>query len=290
MVCQVCGKDEGVWANFGNHSQICKECTAQGQNQLKVLATSVGCVTTWNQQHADGWLALYDEIIHKYQVPPADATRARDEILNGIFKLVESQQPITDADVEYMAAQGHRYHMTRSECPELADTVFRIDLRQAIQSWDIGKPIEKQCTALVLAKGEICYWEEPAGLLVQRTQREYVGVYGSVRIGRVRVGGFKGVPIDKTMRDDGGTGVLHVTNQRVCFTGLAQAVAIPFAKIVSLAAFSNGFEVHPTNDKKPGIFLVPHPELTVELLNRASSSKGVDDSGPKRSKMVPSVA
>ncbi len=287
MVCQVCGKDVGVWANLGNHSQICKECTAQGQNQLKVLATSVGCVTTWNRQHADGWLDLYDEIVHKYQISPADATRTRDEILNGIFKLVESQPQFADSDLQYLVALGQRYHITRSGSPEVADTIFRIDLRQAIQSWDSGKPIVKECTALVLAKGEICHWEEPAGLLVQRTQREYVGVYGSVRIGRVRVGGFKGVPIDKTMRDDGGRGVLHITNQRVCFTGLAQAVAIPFAKIVSLAGFSDGFEVHTANEKKPGIFLVPHPELTTDLLKRASSNKGDDDSSPKRSKNCP---
>jgi hypothetical protein len=148
--------------------------------------------------------------------------------------------------------------------------------------------IGKECTALVLAKGEICHWEEPAGLLLQRTQREYVGVYGSVRIGRVRIGGFKGVPIDKTLHDDGGSGVLHITNQQVCFTGLNNAVAIPFTKIVSLAGSSNGFELHTGNEKKPGIFLVPHPELTVELLKRASLSKGNDNPGPKRRKKVPS--
>jgi hypothetical protein len=290
MVCRVCGKDVGVWANLGNHSQICKECTAQGQNQLKVLATSVGCVTTWNRQHADGWLALYDEIVHKYQVPPVDATPVRDEILNGIFKLVESQQQLAEADLEYLTAQVHRYHITWSGSPALQDASLRVMLREAIQSWDAGKPIKRECSALVLAKGEICHWEESAGLLLQRIQREYVGVYGSVRIGRVRVGGFKGVPIDKTMRDDGGRGVLHITNQRVCFTGLAQAVAIPFAKIVSLACFSDGFEVHTENEKKPGIFLVPHPELTTDLLKRASSNNGDGDPSPKRREKLPSPA
>jgi len=103
------------------------------------------------------------------------------------------------------------------------------------------------------------------------------------------VGGFKGVPIDKTMRDDGGRGILHITNKRVCFTGLAQAVAIPFSKIVSLAGFSDGFEVQAGNEKKPGIFLVAHPELTTELLKRASSNKEDDDSSPKRSKKVHSL-
>jgi hypothetical protein len=121
-----------------------------------------------------------------------------------------------------------------------------------------------------------------------------VGGYGSVSIpvhfvrgARVRVGGFKGVPIDKTMHEDGGRGVLHITNQRVCFTGINQAVAIPFKKIVSLAGFDGGFEVHTGNEKKPGIFLVPHPELTTELLKRASSSNDDDNSKPKRRRRLP---
>ena len=237
MKCVVCGKDVGFWAKLGNHPQICKACAEQGQNRLKVLATSVGWVTNWRQEQADRWLAQYDEIVHKYQVPAADALQARNEILNGIFKLVESQEEMTDADLEYLVGLGQRYGIAQSGSPELQDTVLRIALREAIQSWDSGKPSERECTALVLAKGEVCQWEEPAGLLVQRTKREYVGGYGSVRIplhivrgARVRVGGFKGVPIDKTVHEDGGTGVLHITNQRVCFTGLNQAVAIPSRK------------------------------------------------------------
>ena len=298
MKCVVCGKDVGFWARLGNDSQVCKTCAEQAQNRLKVLATSVGWVTNWHPEQADRWLTQYDEIVHKYQVPTSEALQARAEILNGIFKLVESQEEMTDADLEYLIGMGQRFAIAESGSPELQDTVLRIALRQALQSWDRGKPPEKDCTALVLAKGEVCHWEEPAGLLVQRTKREYVGGYASVSIplhivrgARVRVGGFRGVPIDKTVHEDGGRGVLHITNQRVCFTGLNQAVAIPFKKIVSLAGFDGGFEVHTGNEKKPGIFLVPHPELTTELLKRASSSKGDDDdSGPKRRRKVRSLA
>lgn len=297
MQCLVCGKDAGFWAKLGNHTQVCKACTEQGRNRLKTLATSVGWVTNWHQEQADRWLAQYDEIVRKYQVSAADALRSRIEILNGVFKLVESQETITDADLEYLVGLGQRFAIAESGSPELQDTILRIALREAIQSWDRGNPPKKQCAALVLAKGEVCHWEEPAGLLVQRTRREYVGGYGSVSIplhivrgARVRVGGFKGVPIDKTVHEDGGRGVLHITNQRVCFTGLNQAVAIPFKKIVSLAGFDGGFEVHTGNEKKPGIFLVPHPELTTEILKRASSSNDDDDSGPKRRRNVRSLA
>jgi hypothetical protein len=297
MKCAVCGKDVGFWAKLGNHAQICKACTEQRQNRLKVLATSVGSVTNWYQEQADRWLAQYDEIVRKYQVPAADALQTRNEILNGIFKLVESQEQMADADLEYLVGLGQGFGIAQSGSAELQDTVLRIALRQAIQSWDRGKPLERECTALVLARGEVCQWEEPAGLLIQRTKREYVGGYASVSIplhivrgARVRVGGFKGVPIDKTVHEDGGKGVLHITNQRICFTGINQAVAIPFKKIVSLAGFDGGFEAHTGNEKKPGIFLVPHPELTTELLKRTSSSQGHDDnSGPKYRRKVPAL-
>jgi hypothetical protein len=46
--------------------------------------------------------------------------------------------------------------------------------------------------------------------------------------------------------------------------------------------------VHTGSEKKPGIFLVPHPELTTDLLKRASSSQGDDDSRTKRRRKAPS--
>ena len=297
MYCIVCGKEMGFWAKIASHCPVCKACSEQGQNQLKVLASSIGGVTNWNQEHAERWLTQYEQTAHKYQVPAAESLGVRNEILNGICKLVGSQERIADADLNFLVGLGQRFDIKHSGSPELRDTLFQIAVRQAIQLWDDGKPPVNECTALVLAKGEVCHWEESAGLLIQRTKREYVGGYGSVSIplhivrgARVRVGGFKGVPIDKTVHEDGGIGVLHITSQRVCFTGQQQAVAIPYKKVISMAGFDGGFEVHTQNDKKPGIFLVPHPELTTELVKLASSTKDEDDSKPARRKRVPSPA
>jgi hypothetical protein len=89
---------------------------------------------------------------------------------------------MADADLEYLVGLGQRFAIADSGSLELQDTVLRTALRQAIQSWDGGKPLERECTALVLSKGEVCHWEQPAGLLVRRTKREYVGGYGSVSI------------------------------------------------------------------------------------------------------------
>jgi hypothetical protein len=53
MKCIVCGKDVGFWAKLGMHTQVCKACTEQGQNRLKVLANSVGWATNWQQEQAE---------------------------------------------------------------------------------------------------------------------------------------------------------------------------------------------------------------------------------------------
>ena len=131
----------------------------------------------------------------------------------------------------------------------------------------------------MLQKNEICHWEETAALRIQRTQREYVGGYSSVSVpvplirgARFRVGGYRGHPIDTTVWDNGGAGVLHVTNQRICFTGQLRAVAIPYNKVISIGGFDDGFIVQTANEKKPGVFAVANPELTTHLIGLAYSS------------------
>src|SRR5256885_552014 len=81
--------------------------------------------------------------------------------------------------------------------------------------------------------------EEGVGLRVQKTTHQYVGGHSSVSIPlghgvRFKTGGFKGHREDRISWEDGGTGVLHITNQRVCFTG-QQSVAIPYKKMISIS-------------------------------------------------------
>lgn len=102
-----------------------------------------------------------------------------------------------------------------------------------------------------------------------------------VRGARIRVGEFKGHPIDHTFLEDGGTGILHIMNQRICFTG-QRAVAIAFKKMISVGGFDGGFIVQTSNEKKPGIFVVRHPELTTQMLTLAFHPPGEADAAPSR--------
>jgi hypothetical protein len=104
---------------------------------------------------------------------------------------------------------------------------------------------------------------------------------------RVRIGAFRAVPIDKTIYESGGDGSLHIANQRVCWTGQEQSIAIPYKKVISLAGFDEGFDVHTSNVKKPGIFLVPHPELTVQLVSLASAPNDSEPVAIPRRRKLP---
>jgi hypothetical protein len=293
MKCLVCGKEIGFWSKLGHSaSNVCNECRQQAKNRLDVLARSAGTKGLFKQQYAQGWLNQYDEIVRKYQFLGTEAAPFRNTLLENIFKLVESEDELADADLTFVAGLAKKYDLAQSATPEMLDTLRQIGTRQVIQSWEHGTVPKLQCASLVLQKDEVCHWEESAGLLIQRTKREYVGgsTGVSVPVGhgvRVRVGAFRAVPIDKTIYESGGSGTLHITNQRICWTGQEQSIAIPYKKVISLAGFDEGFEVHTSNPKKPGIFLVPHPELTVQLVSLAAAPNESEPTASSRRKKLP---
>jgi hypothetical protein len=248
------------------------------------LLRSVGVAQSFKAEYADGWFAKFEETVQKYHLPGPEVRPLRLSLLNSIFTLVEGEDEMVDADLRYLADLGLRYDIKNNITPELLDTVFRMDMKGKIQCWRHGDIPHTECAGLVLQKGEVCHCEEPAGLRIQRTQRQYVGGYSSVSVPvplvrgvRFRVGGFKGHPIDHTVLEDGGTGVLHITNQRVCFTGQQRSVAIPYKKMISVGGFDDGFIVQTSNEKRPGIFVVRHPELTTQILALASQPAEVEN-------------
>ncbi len=280
MTCLVCGDEMSLWAKLTAHSSVgvCKKCREQGNSQLQVLARSVSEAQSFKPQYADGWVTRFEETVRKYHMPESEAGPPRSALLNSIFKLVEAEDEMAEADVQYLASLGQKYNLKQSVTPELLDTIVRLDMRGTIQLWERGEIPRKDCSGLVLQRGEVCHWEEGAGLRVQRTKREYVGGFSSVSVPvplvrgvRFRVGGFKGHPIDHTFLEDGGVGVLHLTSQRICFTGQQRSVAIPYKKMISVSGFEGGFIVQTSNEKKPGIFVVRHPEFTTQMLTLAAT-------------------
>lgn len=298
MKCSVCRGEIGLWAKLTSHSAtgVCKKCHQQGSRQLQVLVRSVSAAQSFKAQFADRWAGQFEEIVQKYQTPESEANPLRLALLNNMFKLVEAGDEMPEGDLKFLLDLSQKYRIGQSATPELRDTVFRVGMKEVIQSWERGEVPRKECNGLVLQRGEVCHWEEGAGLRVQRTKREYVGAYSSVSVPvplvrgmRFRVGGFKGHPIDHTVWEDGGTGLLHITNQRVCFTG-QHSIAIPYKKMISVGGFEGGFTVQTSNEKKPGIFVVRHPELTTQMLTLAANAPEEDSPPRKRGKTLLSLA
>jgi hypothetical protein len=289
----------GLWAKLTAHSStaVCKECREQANSRMQVLLWSVSGAQSFKLQYAQGWITQFEETARKYQMLDSEVGPLRLSLLNNIFKLVEAEDEMPDDDLKFLASLGQKYGLGQSATPELRDTIFRVGMKEIIQSWERGEIPHKDCSGLVLQKGEVCHWEEGAGLRVQKVKREYVGGYGSVSVpvplvrgARFRVGGFKGHPIDNTVWEDGGVGVLHITNQRVCFSGQQRSIAIPYKKMISVGGFEGGFIVQTSNEKKPGIFVVRHPELSTHLLNLASNPEEEDNTRSKRPKKLPPIA
>jgi len=61
---------------------------------------------------------------------------------------------------------------------------------------------------------------------------------------------------------------------------------IPYKKLISVGGFEGGFIIQTSNEKKPGIFVVRHPELTTHLLALASNPPREADQPNKHSKKV----
>ncbi len=196
-ICTVCNAEIGLWARL-THSdvQVCKKCHEQGQNQLQVLVNSVNSTQSFKKEFAERWLNQFGDTVRKYKISEEEARPLRQSLLKGIFRQVEAQDDMAGADLKFLADIGQTYALGQTASPELRDTIFRVGMREIIQSWERGEVPTRQCGGLVLQKGEICHWEEGAGLRVQKIRHEYVGGYSSVSVPIVRgvrfkVGGFR---------------------------------------------------------------------------------------------------
>jgi len=292
-ICTVCNQEIGLWAKVTHaDAQVCKKCREQGQNQLQVLVNSVNATQSFKKEFAERWLNQFGDTVRKYKIPEDEARPLRQNLLNGIFRQAQAQDDMVETDLKFLADIGQTYALGHTASPELRDTLLRVGMREIIESWERGEPPTRQCDGLVLQKGEICHWEEGAGIFVQKVQHRYVGGSSSVsfrvaRGVRLKLGGFHGRRLDETVLENRGTGVLHITNQRVCFTGQQHSVVIPYKKMISILGYEGRFVVQTSNENKPGIFIVRHPEFTTQFLTLASNPAEEEKLPRKRKQRLP---
>jgi hypothetical protein len=292
MNCSVCGQEISIWTKLTHSKQSeCGKCHDEGTGQLRALVQAAGSASTLNIQHEIGWMSQFDAAVGKYHLFGNDVAGQRNSLLGHVFKLVEMEDTITDEALTFVSGIIEKYNLRKDGTPELRDAYLQVGMRERIQLFERGSAPTQLCNGLVLHKGEVCHWEEGASLRVLKTKREYVGTSNSFSIPlghgfRYRVGGFRGHSIDHTSYEDAGAGVLHITNQRLCFNGV-HTIAIAYKQMLAVNGFEGGFIVQTSNEKKPGIFIVRHPELTAQMLLMASNPPADQAKQQKRGKSVP---
>ena len=137
---------------------------------------------------------------------------------------------MAEADLRFLAEIGKTYALGRTTSLELQDTIFRVGMREIIQSW--RQSADTTVRQLGASARRNLSLGRRGGFRVQKTTHEYVGGHQSISIPlghgvRFKTGAFRGHREDHTSWENAGVGVLHVASQRVCFTGSNQSVAIP---------------------------------------------------------------
>ena len=171
MDCSVCMKHLGLWTKLTAHpsADVCKDCRAQGNNRLEVLMRSVRECRSFRIQFAEGWIGQYEEMQRKFRMPESEVGPLRLSFFDSIFRLVESEESMAEGDLQFILAVSQNYSLTEPD-PELRDTLIRIGMKEIIQSWEKGEAPRKNCTGLILQKGESCHWEEGSGLRLQKNK------------------------------------------------------------------------------------------------------------------------
>lgn len=124
---------------------------------------------------------------------------------------------------------------------------------------DQGNLPSVDVSGLVLQRGEVAHWAEPAAILEERVvSREYVGgSHGvSFRIAKgvsYRVGAQRGRMVSKTAVVPVSRGALVLTNKRVVFAGDRKSFSHPWARILALNLFEDGAQISSTTRSAPAV-------------------------------------
>ena len=103
---------------------------------------------------------------------------------------------------------------------------------------------------ILLGKNETILWTyNGVSLYQEKITKEWVGRTSgySIRILKgltYRTGQMKGRPVEHSSMELNGTGTLYITNKNMIFHSPQKGVKVPFNKIIGIAPYSDGIEVH----------------------------------------------
>jgi hypothetical protein len=116
---------------------------------------------------------------------------------------------------------------------------------------------------LMAKRGEIVHLETAAALMKEVIDREFRGGSRGVSVPiakgvRFRTGSFRGKSVVVGSHlEAADTGIISVSSKRVVFMGTRKTLDMPYTKLASLDAFSDGIRIHASNRQGAPLFRLP---------------------------------
>lgn len=171
---------------------------------------------------------------------------------------------LSDAEEQRLTAFLERFPQTvRLMDPGGAlDRIGKAGILKAVVRGDVLGIDAPATLPINLQRDEKLVWfADGVRYLEDKVRRAFVGHSKGVSVRVVsgvymRVGAFKGKPVETTERVDVGTGTLYVTTKHLYFNSPGKSMRIPFAKIVAFDQFTDGLGVmRDAASAKPQIFV-----------------------------------
>ena len=202
-----------------------------------------------------------------------DFKSIRAKVFDIAFSTMEERGRITaDQEIELNKIQQF-FKIPNLEIIESKGDLKRIRIITEIQN---GVPPSAVVTSVILSKGEVAYWSEPASLLEARvTGRRYVnGSRGvSLRLAKgvsYRFGNHPGHVVSEKTFLPISSGQLIITNKRILFNGDLKSFDLRLNKILGLNFADDGLIFSVGNRAKPYVITVDDPE-NVEIIRETLS-------------------
>lgn len=250
--CIYCGKKAGFWKS------VHPECQLEQEKKKELLDKACQSALALAMRAAKGDI---DSTNIKEQLQEmASASSFSPTLLKGIAVLAWEKTLEEYLEEKVFTAQEENDLMKYAHFLDLGQEdlnknggVFRATQAAILRDLSEGKTPNRMHLSgnlpFVLQKGETIIWyQKDCTYMEEKTFRSYVGGSAgmSVRIMKgvyYRTSAFKGHPVETSKVVPIDRGTVAITTKNIYFAGARKSYRIPFAKIVSLSPYSDGFGV-----------------------------------------------
>jgi hypothetical protein len=264
-LCQYCGQKAG-W--FRSEHPACHRAFVAEQERVTAWRSGMVAEVATALLGTEGFDALETRLREKEAAAGMPDSARRELLLQGWERFVHEnlENKVLDADQDDRLG-GFRDHfgLTQEELDRggaWTKTVQCAILRDVLNGKVPTRLKMDGSLPINFHKDEQVVWIFPrTGYLEDKTRRQFVGGSQgvSLRLAKgvyYRLGQFKGHPVESTERVRVDAGLLIVTSKNLYFHGPLKSFRVPFEKILSFDAFSDGVGImRDAQTAKPQIFV-----------------------------------